>query len=576
MFLALTTAGAMIASPPCAIAQDATYETVNEFAVMVSMRDNARLATDVFRPDAEGRFPTILSRTPYGRAELQSVATALAPAGYAFVLQDVRGRFDSEGEWEPFRHDAGDGFDTIEWITSQPWSDGKVVMLGGSYAAGVQWLAAREQPEGLVGLIPFVSPGNIYSVVWTGGVLSQSVAQTWSWLMEGKSFTPDTLQQLESLPWSDVFDHLPVADALSLVESRPDFYQRWLEHNTPDAYWEPMGWQHSKIDLPVLHTTGWYDIFQSDTIGNYEVMRQNAPESSRNLQRLVVGPWAHQGMASQVGEVDFGEDAALDFFGQEVLPFLNQCFNDAEPSWEKPVRVFTMGENKWNDYEDWPVPGAVATEFFLRSIDGANSRAGDGLLSRTPPLGNGSVDQFVSDPSDPVPSHGGDSCCWPNLLPWGPMDQGTIEDRADVLVYSTPPLQEDLRVTGPVEVVLYVSSSTPDADFTAKLVDVDPDGVALNLTDGVQRVRYRASMREAQLLEPGEIVEVRIDMGSTSNLFRAGHQVRIEIAGSNFPRYSRNTNTGEKPETDTATVIAEQSVYCSPDHPTRLVLPVLP
>jgi putative CocE/NonD family hydrolase len=555
--------------------QSAPFEVKSEMGVMVAMRDGVELATNVFRPDAEGRFPVVLLRTPYGRAEAQQVAWALATRGHACVWQDVRGRFDSDGAWNPFFYDAADGHDVIEWSVEQPWSTGRVVMFGGSYAAGVQWLAAKGGSEHLVGLIPFVSPGDIYDLVWVGGALNQGALQMWASLMERKRFDMQEYDAFQKHPWEEVFFHLPVVDALPRIGHDPAFYREWIEHPTPDQYWEPLSWQSDPPDIPVLHIGGWFDIFQQDTIGNFRVMRTRAEEPGRNRQRLVIGPWAHQGFGRTTGDLDFGADAALDIFLAEVFPFLQSCFEGKEPAWEKPVKVFTMGENRWHELDDWPVPGAETVSYFLGSEQGANSSAGDGRLDLVSPEKAGSSDRFVYDPRDPVPNQGGGNCCWPQVMPWGPMDQREIERRDDVLVFSTPPLEEDVRVTGPVEVVLFASTSARDTDFTGKLVDVFPDGSAMNLTDGILRLRYRDSMTEPKLVEPGEVVEVRIDLGHTSNVFRAGHRIRLEISSSNFPRYSRNTNTGAIPELDREAITAEQTVYHDRARPSRLVLPVL-
>ena len=562
--------GSVIAAP-AAVAQQDAFEVRRDIGVMVPMRDGVELAADIIRPEGDGRHPVIISRTPYGRAEMQGLATALAPRGYAFVLQDCRGRFDSEGSWEPFRFEAADGHDTIEWAAAQPWSNGKVAMIGGSYAAGTQWLAAKGGSEHLVGIVPFVSPGDIHDAIWVDGAFSQSLAQMWAVLMAPKAFTPEHMMAFQNAPWAEVFAHLPVVEGPGVVESDPGFYRRWIAHPTVDEYWEPMQWQATPPDVAALHITGWYDVFQDDTIENFALMQ----ESAEAAQRLVVGPWTHSGPTRVVGEVDFGEAAAENFVTTEAVPFLAASFSDDGPSWEKPVRVFTMGENAWRSYDAWPVPEAEAVSFFLDSDRGANSSDGDGRLTREPADGAG-FDGFIYDPLDPVPTRGGGVCCWPDIVPWGAFDQREIELRDDVLVYSTPPLEQDLRVTGPIEAVLYVSSSAPDTDFTAKLVDVGPDGFAMNLTDGIVRVSRRSGGAEPDFMEPGEVVEVRIDLGNTSNLFRAGHQIRLEVSSSNFPRFSRHTNTREQPETVETPRAAKQTVHHGGDRRSRLILPVLP
>ena len=555
-------------------AQSQALPVVAEELVMVPMRDGVDLATTVVRPDVAGSHPVILCRTPYGRASMRRMANMLAPMGFAFVLQDTRGRFESEGDWHPFLYEKEDGHDAIEWAGTQDWSSGEVMMFGGSYAAATQWLGSQGGSKHLVGLVPLVSPGDVYDIWWDHGAFNLGVAQTWAHMMTTKSHSQTEYNAMLGLPWPDVFEHLPVAGALELVGSTPGFYRTWIEHPTRDAYWAKMAWHHDPPDLPVLHITGWYDIFQRDTIRNFEVMRgQDGANAHR--QRLVVGPWTHNGPSSQVGDVSYGPGYGYDIIANEVVPFVRHLGHGGDYDWSKPVHLFTMGENKWNSYETWPLADVVASRFYLASDEGANSLDGDGMLLATPD----SVamrDDYVYDPDDPVPSVGGDQCCMETVLPWGAKDQRGVEKRADVLVFSSAPLQEDLRVTGAVEVVLYVASSAPDTDFTAKLVDVLPDGTAINLTNGIVRASYRDSDTDPSPLEEGAITELIIDLGYTSNLFQRGHMIRLEVSSSNFPRYSRNTNTGEMPETDTAFSTARQTVHHSAQYPSRVVLPIVP
>ncbi len=541
------------------LAQGERYDLTSDDGVLVPMRDGVGLATDVIRPDAEGRFPVVMSRTPYGRQEMRMLAGALAPMGYAFVLQDVRGRFDSEGEWDPFGNEAEDGHDAVEWAAAQEWSTGRVVLIGGSYAAGTAWLAARDGSEHVAGLVPFVSPGDIYSLCWIDGAFNHGALLMWSSLMTPPRFTMAEFGSFQNHAWDEIFASLPVVDALGHLGQDPAFFRDWVAHPTHDAYWARSSWRDRAPDVPVLHIAGWYDVFQRDTIGNYVTMR----EAGREGQQLLVGPWHHQNIGSRTtGEVDFGDAASMNFIGEAVVPFLAHCFEGA-PLPPEPVRVFTMGENAWNDYQDWPVPGAREVSFALGSSGGANSSAGDGWLSVESRAGGEGSDAFTYDPSDPVPTRGGGTCCWPKVMPWGAMDQSSVALREDVLVFSTGVLEEDLRVTGPVEVVLFADSSAPSTDFTAKLVDVSPEGYAMNLTDGIVRTEMDGER------------EIRIDLGYTSNLFKAGHRIRLEISSSNFPRFSRNLNTGEQPEIGTETAIAQQTIFHDEGRPSRLVLHVL-
>ncbi len=558
-----------------ALAQEPAFEVVSDELVMVPMRDGVNLATTVIRPDDPGSFPVIMSRLPYGRADMRPMAEGLVPFGFAFVLQDTRGRFDSEGDWHPFLYEKEDGHDAIEWAASQEWSNGKVMMIGGSYAAATQWLASQGGSEHLVGLIQFVSPGDIYDMWWDNGAINLGVMQTWAHMMTNKSYTAEEHDAMLQLPWTDVFAHLPVNKALSLLDSSPDFYQTWIEHPTRDAYWERMAWRHNPPDLPVLHITGWYDIFQRDTIRNFELMRDQKSASSRNKQRLVVGPWTHNGPSPEPGDVDYGPGYAYDIITYEVVPFLQHLVQGSDYDWSKPVHIFTMGENTWNSYDTWPLENVVNTAFYLASNEGANSVNGDGaLLATTESMAK--QDTYVYDPDDPVPSVGGDGCCWETVMPWGAKDQRAVEERTDVLVYSTAPLEQDVRVTGHIEVVLYTESSAPDTDFTAKLVNVRPDGTAINLTNGIVRTSFRESDTRPTPLEEDTVTKLTIDLGYTSNLFKQGHMIRLEVSSSNFPRYSRNTNSGDLPETDATFYAAHQTVHHSAQYPSHVVLPIVP
>lgn len=550
------------------------FALVADELVMVPMRDGVRLATTVVRPDEPGTYPVLMCRIPYGRSDMRRMANGIAPFGFAFVLQDTRGRFDSEGEWHPFIHEKEDGHDAVEWAAAQEWSNGEVMMIGGSYAAATQWLASQGGSEHLVGLVPFVSPGDIYDIVWDHGAFNLGVAQTWAHMMTAKRYSKAEQKAMLRLPWSDVFEHLPVGDALGRLGGAPAFYRAWIEHPTRDDYWEKSAWRHDPPDLPVLHITGWYDIFQRDTIRNFEVMQARGGAGSRGRQRLVIGPWTHNGPSGGVGDVSYGPGFAYDIIANEVVPFVRHVAQGAAYDWSKPVYVFTLGENAWNAYETWPPRGVTAARFYLGSDQGANSVGGDGVLLPTPES-KAKHDTYVYDPADPVPNAGGDNCCMETVMPWGARDQRGVEKRADVLVYSGPVLEQDLRVTGPVEVVLHVETTAPDTDFAAKLIDVFPDGTAINLTNGIVRASYRASDVRPTLLEEGAVAELTIDLGYTSNLFRRGHRIRLEVSSANFPRYSRNTNTGRFAETDTELRTARQTVHHSASHPSHLVLPVL-
>jgi uncharacterized protein len=565
--------------PHAAFSEEKPLPTSLSYDVPVPMRDGVKLATDVFRPDVPGRFPVILMRTPYNKADEREDAIFFAQHGYVFLVQDVRGRYDSGGEWTPFRHEADDGYDAQEWAALQPWSNGDVISYGGSYAAIDQWLAATRRNTHLKAMAPEFSPSDLYDgMFFIGGSFQQAIAQTWGDLVAERV---KQSASLESDPWPRVFTHLPVSAGLDVIGRNLPFYREWLEHPAYDAYWKTLSWRDAfaTIDCPAFLVHSWFDIFnvKHGNLENFERLRASGPRRFHDAHRLIVGPWEHGVHGTRVGEVEFGPNSLIDprefelrWFDHYVKGVDNGAERDA------PVKIFTMGENAWHDYDDWPVPGTRSVSYYLKSAGRANTLVGDGTLSEVRPEPHEEPDRFSYDPKDPVPNAGGGNCCWPKILPWGPMDQRAVERRDDVLVYSTPPLPGDVRVTGPISVVLWVTSSAPDTDFAVKLVDVDPGGFAMNLTDGILRARYRDSVEKPQLLEPGRAYEITIEVGNTSNLFRKDHQIRVEIASGNFPRYSRNTNTGRQPEKDTETRVAQQTIWHDADHPSHLVLPVLP
>jgi uncharacterized protein len=381
----------------------------------------------------------------------------------------------------------------------------------------------------------------------------------------------------------DVYRHLPVADYLGPSNAGPriaPYYADWVAHDTWDAYWKQWSirTRYRDVQVPALNFGGWYDVFLRGGIENFVGMRKNGgTEMARNAQRLVIGPWIHFPWVQKVGEIDFGADARNPVDELQLRWFdhwLKGIDNGIER--EKPVRVFVMGANKWREADDWPIPGTVFTDYYLRSLGQANTRYGNGGLDLGKPAGSKPSDHYRYDPGNPVPSVGGHSCCTPDVAPVGPYDQATVEDRADVLVYSTRPLTQPVEVTGPVQVLLYAASSADDTDFTAKLVDVHPDGKTYNLGNGIIRASSRESLERRSAIEPGKVYEYKIDLWPTSNLFAPGHQIRLEISSSNFPHYDRNPNTFAKPGTSTAMVTADQTILHDAEHPSRLVLPIVP
>jgi putative CocE/NonD family hydrolase len=573
-----------IASPAYALDPGPLPVTV-EADVRATMRDGVALVADVYRPVGEGTYPVLLTRTPYDRRGDVAAGPLLASHGYVVVQQDVRGRFESEGVFDPFRNEAADGYDTVEWAAALRGSNGRVGMFGGSYVGATQMLAAGARPPHLVAIHPVVTASEYYEG-WTyqGGALMQWFASSWA-----SGLAEDTLErraaaQADPPAW---VESLPVAAyrilAPPAASELAPYYRDWVTHETEDDFWRAVRVKDRYGDMAVkaLHQAGWHDIFSSGSIENYVGMRAAAatPEA-RAGQRLVIGPWGHTPTLAhgKVGDVTFGDAAQIDDLAV-ILEWADWSLKDVANGYATgaPVRLFVMGENAWRDEREFPLARAKATRYYLRAARGASTARGDGRLSTAAPRRE-APDRFEYDPANPVRTIGGRLCCGKGHLPYhpGPFDQRPNETRADVLVYSTGPLAADLEVTGFVSAEVWASTSAADTDFTAMLVDVDPSGYARYLADGILRGRYRASRERAEPLRPGSIEKYVIELGATSNLFKAGHQLRLYVSSSNFPRFDRNLNTGEPIATGTRMVTARQAVYHDEAHPSALVLPVVP
>ncbi|SEF37567.1 hypothetical protein SAMN05421837_114127 [Amycolatopsis pretoriensis] len=572
-----------------------------EVDVPVPMRDGVALATNVWLPHGTGPFPALLVRTPYGKDEAGLYGNpklpdvfALVEAGYAVVAQDVRGTSRSPGTFVPHTHEGPDSVDTLAWLAAQPWCDGAVGMWGGSYMGFSQWQAAAHDVPALRAIAPVMTSADPYAAPWRspGGALSQDAVLTWASLSalrtlrrgsaDGHGDAGALLSGLAD-PRS-LHEPLPLADRAAVTRSLP-WLGDVLGHPERDAFWrEIAAIDHcGRITVPALHIGGWYDVFVRETVRSYTMLRRHGGSAAaRDGQRLVVGPWSHAdgtdlgtypdrsfGLAGSIKTAGLTE-AHLRFFDRWVRG------RSEPPGDPHRVRIFVMGTDEWRDEPDWPLPDTRYTDFFLDGGGRANTAGGDGVLNVDAPA-EGATDTFRCDPRDPVPSLGGTVlAAAPGTYP-GPADQAAVEAREDVLCFTTPVLERPVEVTGHVTLVLHIRSSTPDTDFTGKLVDVHPDGRAILLCEGIQRVRYRDSLTEPALLAPGTDAELTLDLGITANVFRPGHRIRLEVAGSNFPRYDRNTNTGATIATDgdDDAVVAVNHVHHGPAHPSRLILPLI-
>ncbi len=566
--------------------------------IPVPMRDGTVLKADLYRPDSPERLPVLLNRTPYGksgpmlRQTMDPVRAALND--YNVLVQDCRGRYRSEGKWTCFISELEDGYDTVEWAARQPWADGKVGTWGSSYMGVTQWLAAIQAPPSLRAIAPQLTASN-YHDGWTyqGGAFCLGFNLSWTMtalapehLMKARRHNPRAVGELGQVigaidqmrQWLEVI----ALRELPMFRIGAPYFFDWLEHPAYDDYWRriDVAAHHDRVAVPAFNIGGWYDIFLGGTLRNFVGMQsRGATAQARSGQQLLVGPWAH-GLprANMAGDADFGYRSTPLSIDQDrlVLNFFDRWLKDIHRG-DTParVRLFVMGSNRWRDENEWPLKRTDWRRYYLHSRGRANSAGGDGALSPQAP-GDEPADSYLYNPLDPTPTRGGGLCCYPAVVPGGAFDQRAIESRADVLVYSSEPLQKEVEVTGPICLTLYASSSAPDTDFTAKLVDVDAQGHARNLTDGIIRARYRQSQSDPVLLKPGEVYEYTIDMGATSHVFAAGHRIRLEVASSNFPRFDRNPNTGHDLFADAETQPALQTVMHRAGLASHLTLPVIP
>ena len=571
------------------------------------MRDGVRLATEVYLPTEPGRYPVVLTRSPYNRGSEatgsacdNASSIALARSGYAALNQDVRGRYRSEGTFDPFQQEGADGYDAVEWAAAQPWSDGKVGVTGSSYMGVTSWQATAHAPPHLVASAANITSSDYHNNwIYVNGALDLLVAQGWTYgylaadtyrrhLDATGTSAPEIDRRVNA--WLDEAGRdllsrwtwtLPLGSLASFRTVAPYYYD-WLSHPNFAPHWARVDLEtrYADVTVPTLNTGGWYDVFQVGTVQNFLGVRaQGSTGRARDSAKLVMGCCGHtrtQGLI-QWGQNAQSPDAALttrwfDYWlkgiddGITTMPAVQLVVL-------VPPNQGTQGDSFWVTADRYPLSGTEHVRFNLRSGGQANTRNGDGALDPSG-LPSGLPDRYVYDPLDPVPTAGGNLCCGP-LLERGAVDQSDIELRDDVLVYTSEPLTEDMAVIGPVLVSLWAASSAHDTDFTAKLVDVHPDGIAHNVLDRIVRARFREGSRKAPtLITPGHIYEYRIDLGHTGMMFRVGHRVRLEISSSNFPHYDRNPNTRLPIEQESEVRTANQTIYHDAEHPSFLELPV--
>jgi putative CocE/NonD family hydrolase len=608
--------------PPMASAQqrwpnmpEITTEIRKERSVFVPMRDGVRLSTDLYFPvGVEGKVPVILVRTPYGKEGTYpygGMIPLLVQQGYIVAIQDARGRYESEGRYRVRYSDRKDGYDTIDWLIRQPWSDGQVATFGCSYLGETQITLAAEKHPNHVAMMPMASAAAYNDAgrpftSFDGGVLE--LAQTAGWFMSSGSTVfhgpPAWLDRQEwfqseqanmfntgyesprslsdSAKLMEIYKTLPIVDMVSQTGMRYTDYEDFVT-NTPESdYFDEGDWIRTDdtFDTPALYIDSWYDFGVAESIKMFNQMREHAEsEEARENQFIILTPsthcaWAGATENTVIGERDLG-DARKEFVDIYLKWYEHWLKGVDNGITDMPrVQYYLMGLNEWRSAESWPVEGTTYRKYFLTSGGRANSRYGDGALMEAAPT-EAASDSFVYDPATPVPTLGGNVCCTGMETGAGGYDQATIEMRNDVLVYTSAPIEDGIEVTGFLEVVLYVSSDAKDTDFTAKLVDVYPDGRAFNLQEGAKRMRFREDLRRKVWMEDGEVYEIHLDLHATSNYFDKGHRVRLEVSSSNFPRWSRNLNTGGNNYDESEGRPANNTVHHSAEHPSHVILPVV-
>ena len=582
---------------------EGTYEVRLDPTHMVPMRDGVRLATDFYFPvGAPEPFPVIQIRTPYSKMPHRresSAARWFASHGFAVAVQDMRGRYQSEGEYFVSRDDRRDGFDMVSWLAEQPWSNGRVGTYGCSYLGENQMqLAATRNPNHAAAL-PQAAGGSLrYFGVVFGGVTELAASLGWFRGAGTKVFyrippgTPrEVMLQVEEminpapnpgeLDFQAAWRTLPYIDMLKAAGAPPTDFEAFVSHEPGDPWWDHIGYvsDEDRFDVPALHVNSWYDLGVSETLKLFNLLGDNAEsDRGRNNQFAIISPTDHctseiATSRTVVGERDLG-DARLDYWNIYLRWFDHWLRGDgiesdgiegADFEGMPRLQYYLMGANEWRSADSWPVEGTEFRPMYLHSGGNANTRDGDGRLSWEPPAAEQPADVFLYDPDDPVPTIGGPVCCTGTAdAPAGGFDQSAVEDRDDVLVYTSEPLAEALEVTGPLELVLHVSSDARDTDFAAKLVDVQPDGTPVNVQEGIQRARYREGYDRKVWMEEGGVYEVRIDLQATANQFLPGHRIRLEVTSSSFPRWERNLNTGGNNYDETQWASARNTVHHSP------------
>ncbi len=544
-------------------ARPAEYGVRLERHVTIRASDGTKLAADVFHPVGPEKTPTILVRLPYSKTLYNRmvesvVGTLWAERGYTAILQGTRGRYESGGVYYPLKYERQDGIDTLSWLKNQGWFDGKFVMWGGSYFGYTQWAISDVADPAPSAMMISIAASNFYDMFYPGGAFSLESALYWAVESRGRyDIEP------RDIDLDRGYDGFPLIQADNRAAGEIGFFDDWANHPTRDSYWESIDGNDRAAHgrCPVFMMGGWSDPFLPAQLHDYAEIMRNASPAVVSQSHLVIGPWSHA-RSVQLPDGTTSENYRLASLAPSI-PWFDRIFGRADSHGFPPVRIFVMGRNEWRDENEWPLKRTRFTSYYLSSSGGANGISGNSALTLDPPSEGEPADHFTFDPENPVPTSGG-AMIGPHA---GYMQQNEAERRPDVLVYSTAPLKHEIEVTGPIRAILYVSTDAPSTDFTAKLVDVRPDGAAYNVSDGIIRRSYYGS---------GRVERIAIELWPTSMVFMRGHRIRIEISSGNFPRYDRNPNTGRDIAIETQPRIAIQSVYHSANAASQIILPIIP
>lgn len=604
-------------------AQESIRDKILEIAIidekiMMPMRDGVRLATDIYRPKTTQKVPTLFSRTPYnfnswgdGKEKTRTMERAYEALkrGYAYVVQNERGRYFSEGEWDILGIPLTDGYDAFSWLQEQEWSNGKIGTIGCSSTAEWQMaVAALDHPShaamvpqgfgagvGVVG--PYYEQGN-----WYRGGAEQLLFPSWLYGVEQDKFKPripagatqedlirisrfyDLAPENPPVDWAKAFQHLPLKDLLKNVNGKKEIFDKMIRRKPNDKEWFEGGLYHDTMGfgVPSFWFVSWYDVSVSPNLALFNHVRAKGNDTFvRDNQYLVIAPTLHCRYTRAIENTIVGErsmgDARLDYDTQ-IYAWFDYLLKDQSNGFQEKtprVQYYTMGRNQWQSSDSWPPQNTKMTAFYLHSSGKANSRFGDGRLARKPDLKGSKSDSFFYDPLDPVNSYGGGVCCTGNAVEGGSFDQRKMEEREDILVYTSAPLTEGLEITGFIESTLYLSSDVKDTDVTLKIIDVHPDGSAYNLDETIQRVRYREGYDKEVFMQKGRVYKVNLTPMATSNYFKKGHKIRVEISSSNFPRFSRNLNTGGDNYDESKGIVAHNTIHHSSRYPSHIKLPIV-